>query len=93
MAETTDPLTRLCPWHSERIDGSWEHGRDIRIETLDNPGWMVKIQLYRTPWQDAPFETIKLRITENDWLDCKKMDFTFIGAGDPSKLVAIVEIF
>ncbi len=44
-ATSGDPgaaLSRLQRWYSAQCDGDWEHGLGVRIETLDNPGWMVQ---------------------------------------------------
>ena len=35
-------------WYSSQCDGSWEHFYGIKIETLDNPGWAVEIDLCET---------------------------------------------
>ena len=45
-------LERLQRWYLYRCDGDWEHSFGITIETLDNPGWMVTIDLQDTEWQD-----------------------------------------
>lgn len=38
-------LKWLENWYSSNCDGDWEHGYGIRIETLDNPVWAVRINL------------------------------------------------
>ncbi|MEN2424289.1 Imm53 family immunity protein [Streptomyces rimosus] len=43
-----DPLSSLTAWYTNQCDGDWEHEYGIRIETLDNPGWSVKIDLEET---------------------------------------------
>ena len=88
-----DLLAMMCEWYAEQCDGEWEHGAGIDIRTVDNPGWRLKINLRRTAWEDAIFEKIALDKSESDWLQCFKKDGEFIGAGDPSKLGAILENF
>ncbi len=51
-------LDRLARWYASRCDGEWEHGFGVRIDTLDNPGWSVKINLEGTPLAERPFEKI-----------------------------------
>ena len=51
-------------------DGEWEHGNGIRIETLDNPGWAISIEVEGTDLECHAFESISLRRTEDDWMDC-----------------------
>jgi hypothetical protein len=48
----TDALTRLQEWYGEQCDGDWEHQSGICIETLDNPGWFVRIDLAGTALAD-----------------------------------------
>lgn len=31
----------LSNWHKLNCNGDWEHTYGIKIETLDNPGWLV----------------------------------------------------
>ena len=38
----------LQQWYQKNCDGEWEHLYGIEIETLDNPGWHVKIDLEET---------------------------------------------
>ena len=35
----------LQDWYLEQCDGNWEHENQIKIYTLDNPGWTIKIDL------------------------------------------------
>ncbi|BFV59917.1 hypothetical protein KCMC57_up50210 [Kitasatospora sp. CMC57] len=43
-----DPLGFLTAWYTAQCDGDWEHEYGIRIETLDNPGWSVEVDLEGT---------------------------------------------
>lgn len=88
-----DVLKELNKWFESNCDGDWEHSYGIKIETLDNPGWIVYINLYDTYLDDAPFEEIAIDNGENDWLSCKVKDYIFIGMGDTKKLETILEIF
>jgi hypothetical protein len=38
----------LQNWYLAKCDGDWEHEFGISIETLDNSGWMVTIDLSNT---------------------------------------------
>ena len=31
---------RLQKWYKSQCNGDWEHSFGIKIETLDNPGWI-----------------------------------------------------
>ena len=75
------------------IDRDWEHGFGITIETLDNPGWCVKIYLYDTELEDQNFEEIEIHNGEDDWMTCRIENYFFGGMGDPDKLQRILDVF
>lgn len=80
-------------WYSSQCDGSWEHFYGIKIETLDNPGWAVEIDLCETELINKPFVEIDRDISDTDWLSCRLQNNKFEGFGDVSKLYEILEIF
>jgi len=41
-------LSRLTKWFDEQCNGDWEHHYGIKIETLDNPGFLIKIDIKDT---------------------------------------------
>ena len=43
--EMNDNLLWLMNWYAQQCDGDWEHENGIKIGTLDNPGWYIKIML------------------------------------------------
>lgn len=77
---------RFC-WDEER------HYYGIKIETLDNPGWSVKIEICDTPLENKSFGKICQDNGDSDWIFCKVEDGFFYGAGDPNKLISILEVF
>jgi hypothetical protein len=89
----TDLLAKLCEWYREQCNGDWEHGYGVAIETLDNPGWTVTIDLCETASEKEVFETIRFNEGKGNWLTCSKNGTRFQGAGDPSKLSVILEHF
>lgn len=86
-------LDWIQKWFSEQCDGVWEHSFGISIETLDNPGWRVKIDLAGTPLENLKMEKLSADRGEDDWVFCTIRDQKFEGHGDPMKLVAILEAF
>jgi hypothetical protein len=88
-----DLLAKLCEWYEEQCDGDWEHGSGVRIDTLDNPGWIVKINLIGTASENDVFDTVMFDEGKDNWLTCSKKGQDFQGAGDPSKLPTILEHF
>lgn len=86
-------LGELQRWYSSQCDGDWEHQLGIQIETLDNPGWLVKINIAGTLLTAAPFPSIREIEDEREWMDCKVENDVFQGAGGPHMLGAIIEVF
>lgn len=83
----------LQDWYSSNCDGEWEHMFGIKIDTLDNPGWRVSIDLSDTPLEDKIFEEREHYINDSNWFFCIVKDGIFQGRGDPNKLEQILKIF
>lgn len=64
----TDALQRLQNWYLGRCNGDWEHSYGVSIETLDNPGWQIRIDLLGTGLDGRTFEPVETRRTEDDWV-------------------------
>jgi hypothetical protein len=47
-----DPADQVARWYASQCDGDWEHSFGITIETLDNPGWSLRVDLRRTELED-----------------------------------------
>lgn len=86
-------FTQLQQWYASHCNGEWEHAHGVKIDSLDNPGWWVKIDLAGTELENADFDPRVERRTETDWLDCTINDKVFEGAGDPTKLECILGCF
>jgi hypothetical protein len=61
MGDAATVLGRLQEWYRSRCDGDWEHSYGVKVETLDNPGWLVTVDLEDTPWEQlaAPRSTVQ----------------------------------
>lgn len=96
-------LQRLASWFKSQVDGSWESDWGITLQTLDNPGWMLEVNLDGTPLYNAPFKHLKTRRGKDDWVECAIQDHgraggdaagrIFAAAGGPGNLEEIVNIF
>ncbi|WP_263597259.1 immunity 53 family protein [Metabacillus idriensis] len=58
-------------WYLKQCDGDWEHQFGIRIDTLDNPGWSVKISITDTELLGKTFEKVEIERSSKDWIYCK----------------------
>jgi hypothetical protein len=89
-------LDQLSQWYRAQCDGDWEHAYGVVIETMDNPGWRVKVDLRDTILEHAPFETFRLGDDEAEgasWIICEKKGTQFHGMGDPAQLDVILKQF
>lgn len=86
-----DILIWLQNWYKKQCDGDWEHLYGITIDTLDNPGWAVTIDISGTNKQNTPFKAINFDNGESDWIQCNVENNIFMGYGDTTKLVQILK--
>ncbi len=98
----TNSLTvfeKLSAWYEAQCNGDWEHNYGIKIETVDNPGWLVTIDLLGTNLETKSFTEISHNVDSQNnpiatnWLHCTVSNAQYIGAGDSSKLEQIVAHF
>jgi Immunity protein 53 len=86
-------LADIQKWYASNCDGEWEHEFGIKIDTMDNPGWSVSIDLDDTNLEGKEFRLIENHQSEESWIECRVKDNEFHGFGDPSKLEEILQIF
>ena len=86
-------LAWLQDWYERHCDGDWEHGYGVSIETLDNPGWSVRIDLRGTALAGQPLTLAREDTSETDWFQYWIQDDVFHGAGGPRNLSAILLAF
>lgn len=91
-----DPLQWLEGWYRDQCDGEWEHTHGVDIDTLDNPGWSLKIDLAGTALANT--QAFEEQDDSHDgpgwfrvWVDVEAA--TFNGVGGPSALSVILERF
>jgi Immunity protein 53 len=87
------PLRALEAWYAGNCDGDWEHSFGVTIETLDNPGWAVRIDLAESALAGLPFETVRIDRSPDDWLRCSVEADVFKGYGGPGNLHEILDVF
>jgi len=88
-----DTLTWIQNWYTRHCNGEWEQEHGIGISTLENPGWMVDINLTDTELAEASFEKFENERSEQDWIECWVEDQVFYGAGGTTNLGEILEVF
>lgn len=88
-----DILVWIQSWFASQCNEEWEHLYGIKIDTLDNPGWSVVIDLTGTYLENKSMEPMSVDRTEDDWMQCSVSHNQFKGYGDPQKLEEILGIF
>lgn len=87
-------LEKLQEWYQSQCNDDWEHQFGIKVETLDNPGWKLEIDLEGTELENVTFEEIKMNYDSNtDWLICQQKDNKFVGASGPMFLEKMIAVF
>jgi hypothetical protein len=56
-ADRPDVWTWLQAWYVLQCDGDWEHSEGILFESLDNPGWHIRIPIEETELRNLPFDS------------------------------------
>ncbi len=93
MTTPDDLLDRLQRWFRSSCNGDWEHGNGVRITTIDNPGWRVRIDLEDTPLQGQSFARVEVERDPDDWFHCWVKGDVFNGAGGAINLKDILATF
>lgn len=94
-----DTIAQLQRWYLRQCDEDWEHSYGVKIETLDNPGWHVTVDLTDTELDGRPFAKVQYGLGDesetsgNEWLICEVKEAKFVGAGGPFKLHEILNHF
>ena len=86
-------LEKLQVWYYNQCNDDWEHGNGIKIDTIDNPGWSIKIDLIETDLENKKFKRIEVERTDYDWFHCWVKDNTFEVACGVHNLQEALEIF
>lgn len=86
-------LEWLQSWYTKQCNGDWEHTRGITLNTLDNPGWTLTVDLDQTPWASYRVERRFLERTEQNWVHWKIADKQFRAEGGPGNLTELLAIF
>jgi elongation factor P hydroxylase len=87
------PFVWLQGWYTSQCDGDWEHQAGVKIETLDNPGWSLAIDLERTSRQGVSFERVEIHRSEHDWCLCWVDCLVFKSACGPTNLGEAIHTF
>lgn len=94
-----DPLDWLMDWYLSHCDDDWEHRSGVTIESLDNPGWRISIDLTGTALAGKPFAPVSFNTDRAGarfdirWHHCAVENGCFRGAGGALDLGLLIGIF
>ena len=88
-----EALQRLQEWYKSQCDGDWEHSYGVHLETLDNPGWLLKIDLEGTDLWEKDLDMVQMERSEHDWIFYKIKERKFEAARGAMNLTEMIEIF
>lgn len=104
MTEFVDLLDWLEQWYQRQCDDEWEHDHGVTIQTLDNPGCLVKADLRGLKPEVMVTDQILAVLGEppsaengniggDEWMACEVKSGKFVGAGDATQLRRILAQF
>ncbi|MFI7438870.1 immunity 53 family protein [Nonomuraea indica] len=88
-----DALAFLQSSYASCSDDDWEHSYGVTIETLDNPGCHLKIDLVDTPLAGASLDRLEVERAEDDWVHAWSDGLRFEGACGPPNLGEMMGAF
>jgi hypothetical protein len=63
-----DIFAELQRWYEAQCNGDWEHHNGITIESCDNPGWWVKIDLADTSLINRELRLLCVAMSLGTWI-------------------------
>lgn len=88
-----DTLSWLQSWCANQKNDKRIDGKKIEIKTLDNPGWILNINLKNYLLENQEVEIIENENSENDWIFHWVRDGFFGAAGGPKNLSGMLNVF
>ena len=92
-------LSSIIEWYKLNCDGDWEQTYGVMLQTLDNPGWMLSVDLKNTGVDFAPEVLLmegcdeQRHPQEDSWIDCQIDELGYRGASDINQLSRLVDVF
>ena len=93
MPEEPGDFEWLQRWYESHCDDDWEHQYGISIDTLDNPGWLLKVDLKGTGLEGRTLDRVKIDTGDTDWWHYWVENDRFEAAGGARNLGSMVRAF
>lgn len=88
-------LQQVQDWYDSQCNQDWEHSYGVKIDTLDNPGWSLEVDLLETELAGRNFESFSRGDCEedSDWICCRVEQEKFKGSGGVKNLTELLRVF
>lgn len=93
MGVVIDNLEWLDGWYQRQCNGEWEHSKGVQLESLEQRGWQLTINLTGTSAENAEPQRVSFGSSCGEWIACSISPDRFEGSGDPRRLEQIIGIF
>jgi hypothetical protein len=93
MVTKMDYLDNLCRWYESECNGDWEHSYGIKLETSDNPGWILTVDLNETYLSESKNKKCAYKKSDNDWIHVKKENNAFQASCSLNNLNKMISLF
>ena len=91
--EPRDALYLLQRWYVQQCNGEWEHSFGVNIDTLDNPGWTIRVDLAETAHAGLAHDWSRVERSEHDWVHWRVHADRFEAACGPTNLNEAIVAF
>lgn len=92
-------FTSLIEWYRANCNDDWEHRYGIKLETLDNPGWLLIVDLVGTSLQGKSMPTLNEGCDPAgnpmtaSWIHGTAANNQFRAACDPDQIARLFQLF
>jgi hypothetical protein len=83
-------ISLLQKWYARHCDEDWEHSYGIKIDTLDNPGWILTVDLADTEFSEISLPRNRIDRSESDWIQSEISGRRYIACGGVFNLEEMV---
>ncbi|MFB9690533.1 immunity 53 family protein [Amycolatopsis plumensis] len=88
-----DDFGFLTGWYASQCDGDWEHEFGVRLETLDNPGWRLRVDTVGTGAEGRVLPRSKADLGPDRWLWTAADGESFEASCDVRSLAELLAAF
>ncbi|MBO9881104.1 immunity 53 family protein [Xanthomonas sp. D-109] len=88
-----EQFEKLQKWYLSQCDEDWEHTYGVEIKTLDNPGWILRIDISDTELEGIIMQRSIIERSEIDWIQYEVTGDKFVSCGGALNLAEMVDVF